>query len=145
LPNGETVTLRELFARFEEYIHRMDERDRRYAAERLSDQRAVEAAFKASEKAIDKAEQAQVGVNERGNEFRGQLDDQAKRLMTKDEAGIRFATIEEKVEALRQDVGNLRESRSQIVGGTLQMDKILAYIAAFGGLAVAAAAVVLSK
>src|SRR6202035_5755903 len=38
-------------------------------------------AFLASEKAIIKAEEAQKDYNLRSNEFRGQLDDQAKTLM----------------------------------------------------------------
>jgi len=120
LPNGETITLRELFARYEEYIHRMDERDRRYAAERLADQRAVDSAFKASEKAIDKAEQAQTAYNARSNEFRQALDDQAKLQMSRTEIETRFNGIEEKIETNRQGIANLREANSGIMGKDMQ-------------------------
>lgn len=55
------------------------------------------AAFAASEKAIVKAESAQSDYNTRSNEFRGQLDDQAKRLMPRNESDTRFNAQEDKI------------------------------------------------
>jgi hypothetical protein len=60
-------------------------------------EKAVNAAFTASEKAVLKAEQAQKEYNERSNEFRGQLDDQAKTLMPRPETLNMFKAMEEKI------------------------------------------------
>lgn len=60
-------------------------------------EKAVSAAFSAAEKAILKAEQAQKEYNERSNEFRGQLDDQAKTLMPRPETLSMFKALEEKL------------------------------------------------
>lgn len=46
------------------------------------------AAFNSSEKAIVKAEDAQRDYNQRSNEFRGQLDDQAQTLMPRTESTV---------------------------------------------------------
>lgn len=86
----------------------VDERDRQYdmrfrAAEiavnaaLAAQEKAVAAAFLASEKAIVKAEEAQKDYNIRSNEFRGQLDDQAKTLMPRQESSVLFKGIEDKV------------------------------------------------
>jgi|ERR1700734_3118350 len=124
----------------------IDERDRLYDARfRASDiavsaaltaqEKSVNAAFAASEKAIVKAEQAQKEYNERSNEFRGQLDDQAKTLMPRPETLNMFKALEEKLsgvqnvmdsrlaalqeasksdlEAVKVQVAGLRESRSE--------------------------------
>ena len=74
----------------------VDERDKQYDARFRTAEIAVTVAFAAqkestanaflaSEKAIVKAEEAQRAYNERSNEFRGQLDDQAKMLMPRSE------------------------------------------------------------
>ena len=102
----------------------VDERDRLYKERDESRRTAVDAAltaakekttdaFIASEKAIVKAEDAQREYNARSNEFRGQLDDQAKTLMPRFEADSKFRAQEDKVEALRKEVQSLRESRSE--------------------------------
>ncbi len=115
------VSLREFLERV------MDERDRRYEDRFKAQETAVSsalaaqkeltsAAFAASEKAIVKAEAAQTSYNERSNEFRGQLDDQAKTLIPRTEADARFFSFEEKLSTLRGDVSGLRESRSDATG-----------------------------
>jgi hypothetical protein len=106
----------------------MDERDRLYltnfkasevavAAALAGSEKAVAAAFLASEKAVLKAEQAQKEYNERSNEFRGQLDDQAKMLMPRAEADSRFTSVEEKISAMQKSfddqIQGLRRSRDQ--------------------------------
>jgi hypothetical protein len=89
-------------------------------------------AFASSEKAIVKAEEAQREYNVRSNEFRGQLDDQAKLLITRTEAISRFETIDKRGEetklrhdaeiaSLRAEIGNLRESRSEGVGSNISL------------------------
>jgi hypothetical protein len=103
----------------------MDERDRLYgqsfkAAEvavvsaLAAQEKAVSAAFMASEKAIVKAEQAQKEYNERSNEFRGQLADQAVTLMPRPETMSMFKAVEEKVSAAQSGldirIATLQES-----------------------------------
>jgi hypothetical protein len=81
------------------------------------------ASFVASEKAIGKAETAQADYNVRSNEFRGQLDDQAKTLMPRAEAQVQFKAYDEKVDQLRKDIASLRESRSEVGGQRHQQDQ----------------------
>jgi hypothetical protein len=106
----------------------VDERDRLYKERDESRKTAVDAAlqaakekttdaFVASEKAIVKAEDAQREYNARSNEFRGQLDDQAKTLLPRFEADSKFRAQEDKLEGLRKEVQSLRESRSETSGG----------------------------
>src|ERR1700674_4123995 len=106
LPNGDSGNLRDLYAEFraqqaefKTYKEMMNERDKRYASERLGDQRAIEIASRSSEKAIDKAEQAQSAYNARSNEFRQALDDKDKLQMSRTEIEARFIAQEEKIEA----------------------------------------------
>jgi len=88
----------------------LDERDRQYDARFRAAEIAVTAAlaaqkdsvvnaFLASEKAIIKAEEAQREYNVRSNEFRGQLDDQAKMLMPRLEASALIHSMEDKLYA----------------------------------------------
>lgn len=65
-------------------IVRLDERIK--GLDRLLEERqtALRAAFAASEKAVEKAENAQLRVNLAQNEFRGALSDQAKFLASKE-------------------------------------------------------------
>lgn len=127
----------------------IDERDRLYDsrfraseiavnAALAAQQKAVSEAFVASEKAIIKAEDAQKEYNARSNEFRGQLDDQAKLLMQRQEALGLFksgddkletmrsffesrletqrAAFEKSIEGISKEIAGLRESRSEITG-----------------------------
>ena len=106
-----------------EFLERViDERDRLYdsrfrAAEiavnaaLAAQEKAVTAAFLASEKAIIKAEEAQKDYNNRSNEFRGQLDDQAKRLMARDESLGLFKAGDDKLETMRLFIDSKMESQ----------------------------------
>lgn len=98
---------------------KMDERDRLYKerdefrrvavdAALIAQKEQVQFAFEASEKAIVKAENAQKDYNVRSNEFRGQLDDQAKRLIARTEVETLIKNIEEKISAQVVDVRQLR-------------------------------------
>ena len=151
-PDSET---REYFARLIEERERqyqqqftslrtlMDERDRLYlanfkaaevavSAALVAAEKSVNTAFAASEKAVLKAEQAQKEYNERSNEFRGQLDDQAKTLMPRPETQNMFKAIEEKVSGVqnvaeskflglqtqaRTDLAAIRESFDKSISG----------------------------
>jgi hypothetical protein len=116
----------------------VNERDRLYlnnfkasevavAAALAGSEKAVNAAFLASEKAVLKAEQAQKEYNERSNEFRGQLDDQAKMLMPRAEADSRFLSIEEKIGSTQKffddQLRSLSSSRDQGTGRNESLDK----------------------
>jgi len=148
-----------------EYLERLiDERDRRLvgvidernahydtrfkaaetavAAALAAQEKATASNFAANEKAIVKAEDAQREYNIRSNEFRGQLDDQAKTLMPRNEADTRFTAMAEKIDTLqvsmdeklialrndatanyeanRREIGSLRESRSEGTGKATQ-------------------------
>ena len=125
-PSAWTVdTLREnIRAEIELVRQVMIERDRFYLAQ-IAEQKNLNAnSFASSEKAVGKAEQAQKEYNERSNEFRGQLDDQAKTLMARTEVLATFKAIGEKSDAahealdrridkLDSEIGMLREFRSE--------------------------------
>lgn len=109
----------------------MDERDRRYEDKFRALDSATEkalaavreqtaSAFKANETAISKAEEAQRSYNERSNEFRGQLDDQAKRLMSREEALSKFVAYDEKLDDCKSEIGKLREAAMALGGRDLQ-------------------------
>jgi hypothetical protein len=134
------VTIREYL------VSIIEERDRLYdtrfkaaetavSAALAAQEKSVTAAFSASEKAIVKAEDAQRDYNQRSNEFRGQLDDQAKTLMPRLEASTLFKSFEEKLEgtkvsfeksldAIVSDIKSLRESRSASSATTTQRAEI---------------------
>lgn len=73
-------------------------------------EKAVTAAFLASEKAIVKAEDAQKDYNQRSNEFRGQLDDQAKTLMPRVETIGLFKNVDDRINALQVSIDSKMES-----------------------------------
>ena len=141
----------------------ISERDRLYGARfeaagvavnaaLAAQEKAVSAAFLASEKAIIKAEDAQREYNVRSNEFRGQLDDQAKMLMPRAETMTMFRAMEERLESMRIffnsqienqrlsfekaveltkiDIMSLRESRSEVQGSHTSTREILSYVIA---------------
>lgn len=105
------------------YVERlMDERDRLYGERITAQSTAVTAAlqavkehtstsFAASEKAITKAEEAQREYNIRSNEFRGQLDDQAKLLMPRTEVQTLIKAVEDKLEDLKKRLEIIAEFR----------------------------------
>ncbi len=121
MADAPSVGLREFLERL------LDERDRQYDARfraadlamqaAVSAQReAVALAFVANEKAIVKSEEAQRAYNERSNEFRGQLDDQAKMLMPRSEATALIRSMEEKFYAGRDASDRERNVLSDRIG-----------------------------
>lgn len=148
----------------------IDERDRLYdsrfraseiavQAALLAQKEAVASAFLASEKAIIKAEEAQKDYNLRSNEFRGQLDDQAKLLMQRQEALGLFKSSDDKLETMRlffdsklesqriafeknneslmKEITSLRESRSEISGKSSGANALFGYLVGVAGIALA--------
>jgi len=85
--------------------------DKAVQAAFLASEKAVQAAFLASEKASAKAEEAQSSYNERSNEFRGQLDDQAKTLMPRAETMATFKAYDDKLDAVKTELQQLRDYR----------------------------------
>ena len=114
-----------------EFVERIiEERDRLYDARikaldtyfssRLTAMdKATQAAFASSEKAISKAEQAQADYNVRSNEFRGQLDDQAKTLMPRSEMVAILKGYDSRLDKLDNNISSLRESRSSGEGSNI--------------------------
>lgn len=90
-PDG--ITLRELAAIMAE---RQLANNQRFNAQ----EKAVAAALAAAKEAVVKAEAAAEKRFESVNEFRQQLNDNQARLMTKDEAALRFLPLEERLKLL---------------------------------------------
>jgi hypothetical protein len=123
----------------------IDERDRMYAERDNSRRTAVEAAliaakeqtassFAASKEAITKAEQAQHDYNMRSNEFRGQLDDQAKRLISRSEVESMIKNLEEKISRVDNDQRTLRDTVGSGVSRGEGMNAFWQYLLAVIGL-----------
>lgn len=87
----------------------------------ISNQEKLSALAKdAADKALEKAEWLAAHNQQISNEFRGQLKDQAERLITRTEAITRFDTVDEKIAGLSKDIAELREFRSTYAGSISQ-------------------------
>jgi hypothetical protein len=80
-------------------------------------QKAVESAFRSSEKAIEKSEAAQTAYNARSNEFRSSLDDQNKTFLPRTEADARFNQMRDLIDAQKELIGVLQNAASRDEGG----------------------------
>lgn len=119
--NETLVTLREYLERVIEerdarYLERATRQETSINDKLLALEKATNVAFVGSEKAIVKAEEAQRAYNERSNEFRGQLDDQAKQLMPRNETFTLFEARDKEIGLLRSDIVLLRQQVAQSVG-----------------------------
>ena len=123
----------------------IDERDRMYAERDTSRRTAVEAAliaakeqtatsFAASKEAISKADTAQHEYNIRSNEFRGQLDDQAKRLIARSEVETMLKNQDEKLSRLDMELRALRDTVGAGESRGVGMNQLWQYILAGLGL-----------
>lgn len=136
-----------LRCKFEKFC---DERDVRYQKQFEASEKAVFAAlaaqeklttgaFSASERAIEKAEAAQKDYNLRSNEFRGQLDDQAKLLMSRTECLSKFESFDARHSDMRahydKEIADLRESRSVGSGRSAGISASWAFLIALVGAA----------
>ena len=109
--NGtDRITTRELYALFRSFEKLMDERDRRYTEAAKAAKDSVDASFKASEKAVSKAEAASNAHDRAVNEWRPQLDAQERRFLPKTEYESKVKDIEQQFERDRTEVKALRES-----------------------------------
>jgi hypothetical protein len=125
----------------EYFIAVINERDKRYADLRAADGKAIDAALSAAkeavaaalaaaERAVLKAEFAAEKRFDAVNEFRGQLADQASKLMPRTEAEIRLSNLENAVNIIR--------GRSKgISDGMGALGVIAGVIIALGGVLVA--------
>ena len=87
-----------------------------FEAKLAAQEKATGIAFTAAEKAVDKAEASQKAYNERSNEFRGQLDDQAKGFIPRAEADSRDERTRESVEAAKKESSLLRDEINSRIG-----------------------------
>ncbi len=73
--------------------------------------------LEAMDKAVNKAEAAQSAYNARSNEFRAALDDQAKQMLSRVEADMRFKDMAAHIEAQAQAIIVLQREASRGDGG----------------------------
>lgn len=119
--NGERThepNLREITAQLDDFKDLMNERDKRY------DDR-----FKAQEKAVEKAENAQRDYNIKTNEFRQALDDANKNNLSRQEANATFKSQDDKHEELKKRVEALT------LGGGVMQGRTAATSAAWANVA----------
>lgn len=99
------------------------EYDRRYEERHLAAKEAVAAAFDAAKEAVAsaltsqkeavvKAEEAQKAYNSAHNDLARKMDDQYNYMLPRQEADSRFSSMADKIDDLKAQIGNLRESRS---------------------------------
>lgn len=69
---------------------------------RADDKEALKLALESASKAVDKAEQAQLRVNQTQNEFRGTLKDQASLLMPRAEYEVNHKSLQKEVDGLKR-------------------------------------------
>lgn len=142
---AEQPTIRELAVEVDSLRRIMDERDRLYAERDTSRRTAVDAAltaakeqtassFAASKEAIIKAEQAQHDYNMRSNEFRGQLDDQAKRLISRAEVDALIKNFDEKLVRLEMETRVNREAIGNSASKGEGMNQFWQYLVTIVGL-----------
>ena len=123
----------------------LDERDKLYSERANAGRVAVDAAltatkeqtassFAANKESVSKYEQAQHEYNLRTNEFRGQLEDQAKRLIPRAEVESIVKNLEEKTVRLEADIRIIREQMGTDVGRGAGMAQFWGYIVTILGL-----------
>ena len=113
----------------------ISENQRRSVVDALAAQKELTAAANAaSEKAILKSEEAQREYNVRSNEFRGQLDDQAKTLMPRIETENRFTTIMSTIKENRVTIDKIGERLTAIEANGTGMHNMWGYVAGAIGL-----------
>jgi len=129
------VNIREYFERVikeldTRYIDKFSAAEKAVNAALAAQDKMTAAAFASGEKAVSKAEEAQKDYNVRSNEFRGQLEDQAKRLIPRTEVTGLLNNVEVRIESLDKAVAELREDRSRAGGrSAVSMPLIIALLA----------------
>lgn len=154
-----------------EYLERvLDERDRLYGAKFVASEVAVaaaltaqktsvDAALVAADRAVAKADVANEKRFDAVNEFRAQLNDQAKTFMPRTETTSLIKSLDDKIESsqanfdakldalrasleksndsLAREIASLRESRSELGGKSSGANALWGYIVAIAGIAFA--------
>lgn len=108
--------LREVTVQLESLRRLLDERDRRY-----------EERFVSAKEAVAKAEAAQTAYNTQHNDLTRKMEQQRSEMVPRQEAEMRFKTVEEKI-------AGLRESRSESKGGKEQTNWLLTIAIGIAGL-----------
>lgn len=116
---------------------RFTDTDKAVQAALVAQEKAVAAALAAAERAVNKAEMAAEKRADAANEFRGQLADQAARLMPRSEAEQRIATVADKIDALAARVDKTEGRSGGINAGWLIIAAAITAIAAVVSIAVA--------
>ena len=96
--------------------------DKATASALAAQKEGTQAAFNASEKAIEKAEGAQNAYNLVHNDLVRKMDDQNKGTMPRSETESRFSNLEEKI-------GGLRQHRSAVEGSGQGMRDMWGWVA----------------
>lgn len=133
LPNGDSISLRELFARVEGLRELLDERHKHYRELRDADSEAVDKAFKNSQMAIDKADAARAIHDAAVNEWRTQYNEQEKKFLPKSEYDNKMRDIAVGLDRLGSDMQafpsktevtgkfNVQDSRFEQLAGRIQI------------------------
>lgn len=72
------------------------------AALRVSDKEAIKIALEASDRAVNKAEEAQLRVNQTQNEFRGTLKDQNATMMPRKEVEQLIQGVQKELDTVKR-------------------------------------------
>lgn len=88
---------------------------------RANDKEALQIALAAADKAVNKAEEAQLRVNTTQNEFRGTLKDQAALMMPRKE-------VEQLVSGLQKDLATVQRLVWIGVGGVVVLQVLLRFL-----------------
>ena len=115
----------------------MNERNARYEDRFKAMDEKTSLALAASEKAVTKAEAATEKRFDSVNEFRKTLSDQAATFLARPEAEAKFKGYDEKLDDVKKEIAGLRESRSEIGGGTAVARWSFEKVLAMGALVIA--------
>lgn len=127
---GDDISLREHFDQRLVDHSSQHEAERRERGDALAAQgKLVDAAFAASEKAIEKAEDAAKQKDLKNNEFREQLDDQARTFATKDNVERVESELDRRLTTMTTDIRDLQNANSRQQGALA-----VARFVGFGGL-----------
>lgn len=109
---------------------RFADTDKAVQAALVAQEKAVAAALAAAERAVNKAEAAAEKRADAANEFRGQLADQAARLMPRAEAEQRIGTVADKIDALAARVDKTEGRSGGVNAGWMILAAAVPMIAA---------------
>jgi hypothetical protein len=115
-------------AKFVTYRTLIDSQAEKVALALDATEKAIGKAEVATQKAIDKESAANADRFAAVNEFRSQLNDQARTFLPRAEGGQRMETIEKDIDQLRVDISKMRESSANLAG---RMTMIGAFITVF--------------